>query len=193
MLRVLGFDPGKVNFAWSVTDHVVTARYGMVSRVVESGMVRDLPEGMLGDMAVATRGFSNLATALHGKFAPDAVVAERFTASGLRVGTTIEISNMLAGVLAYECRLRYRPMHMVASVTWKNAFNNAAGDKEALKDVYRVCAATPHQVDASMLGCWLASDMVLCRPFESVSGDSLAPFLESIEATSTERLRNVRV
>lgn len=193
VLRVLGFDPGKVNFGWSVTDHVVTLRGGMASRVVASGMVPELPGDLSGDVADGIRPFSDFATRLRSRFVPDAMSVERFMASGLRVGTTMEIANLLAGVLAHFCRLSETAMYMVPAVTWKTAFNRAMGGKDALKDVYAACAATPHQIDASLVGCWAASEMCLCAPFESLAGDRLVPFLETLETTSTGRLRNVRV
>ena len=195
VVRILGFDPGKVNFAWSITDHIISPGLDMLSRAVASGLVPDVPQSMSGDLTEAVGAPTGFVRELVTEYTPiTSVVAERFMASGLRVGTTIEVANLMAGVFLHMCWSRTgTPMEMVPAVTWKNAFNRAAGYGEALKDVYGSCAATPHQVDASLLGCFAASAALSCDPFESVASDGgLAAFLETLEMTSRQRLRAVR-
>ena len=193
VIRVLGFDPGKVNFAWSVTDHIIS-NTNMVSCVVYSGLVPDMPISLKDELLAGFVKPSNFLYTKIGDYQPDSIIVERFMAQGLRVGTTIEISNIIAGILLSESMsLDIDDFHMVTAVTWKNAFNRMLGHKDALKETYKVCAATPHQVDASLMGCWIASSMLLCEPFESIADeDSLARFLESLELTSQHKLRNIR-
>ena len=191
-VKVLGFDPGKTNFAWSLTEHVATP-LRMTSRVVTSGLLPSTIGDLTNDLV---KEIDQLDDFLHGlmcEHAPDVVASERFMAQGLRVGTTIEIANIIMGVLLYKSLHHATPMYVTPAVTWKNAYNRAAGRKKALDDVYKACAATPHQVDASLISCWVASEELLCDRFESVADeDSLIEFLESLESTSTHRLRRIR-
>ena len=199
VVRTIGMDPGSKNFGWSVTDHWIDDHWiddkpRMVSETVASGMfLEPLSDLKAKDLTKAAEPYKDAFYGLAYGYQPNAVMIERFMASGLRVGTTIEVANIMAGVTITVCQDAGLEMYMTPAVTWKGYFNRAFGYKEALKDVYRSCAATPHQVDASLLGVFCASTLLDCEPFESISEEEdLIFFLASLQDTSETRLRRIR-
>ena len=74
----------------------------MLSRVVDSGLLPDVPTSMIEDLSVSVDKTTRFISELLVKYMPTTVIVERFMAQGIRVGTTIEIANVFAGIILYR-------------------------------------------------------------------------------------------
>jgi len=110
-------------------------------------------------------------------FDPNAIVAERFQSRGLK-GSLVESVNLMLGVILGT--YRERSVRLITAATWKNRFQKA--HEVDLKNVYKVCGAQPHQLDATLIGLWALEQGL--GPFPH----SVRSVLAQVEDTSLVRL-----
>lgn len=84
-------------------------------------------------------------------FEPDAIVLERFmTRGGGSMGQTIECIGIMIGALSAKYDL---PIKLLSAATWKNAYHRKFLGED-LKKTYKICCTAPHQLDATLIGCY---------------------------------------
>lgn len=77
----------------------------------------------------------------------ETIVVERFQSRGL-MGNTGEEVSMMIGILLHQ--YDYLNLELIIASTWKTRWKR--NFKLDLKDLYKICSATPHQVDAVLMG-----------------------------------------
>lgn len=152
---IAALDPGSVNHGYAVIDPVKMT-------VVRNGM-------MLHPVTMLTKGYDEQITGyrkfLRGLKREGCVilVAERFQSRGLK-GLSVELVSFMLALGHTEFPGRTR---LIVASQWKNAYGRDGVD---LKLMYlRLRPITPHQIDASLIGIWLACRMrSLALPKEAV-------------------------
>lgn len=139
---ILAIDPGSVNFGCAVVD---PARMKILAHGLNPFTITGLKPGVSQQLEEYTK----FLRALKDRNCVYAV-AERFQSRGLQ-GMSVELVNVMLGVLLTEfpgkCRL------LIAS-QWKNSYGRGGLD---LKNFYLTMRpVTPHQIDACLMGVWLA-------------------------------------
>lgn len=138
--RILAFDPGSVNMGISLVE--LTDLPHVRANATMSNPIHDIKYFMHD-----RRLFLHEVKTWISLYGPTAIVAERFQARGLR-GPTVECVSMMLGVLS----MLKLPVLFITASTWKNNFQRRFGVN--LRDVYREIRTTPHQLDASLIGCY---------------------------------------
>ena len=139
---ILAFDPGSVNMGISL---VMLRKDGTPQVLANATMmhpIHDIPKFMQQQRKFLAEVRSWIDT-----FHPNAIVAERFQSRGLR-GATVECVSMMLGVLS----TLGLPVLFITASTWKNQYQRRFGVN--LRDVYKTIPTTPHQLDASLIGCF---------------------------------------
>lgn len=145
--RILACDPGTKNFGIAC----VGVRDGKVDVIASAVLTHPMYE-LTADVMRQRELFSKEIRQWFKLYSPNLVIAERFQTRG-NGGPTIETVSLMLGLLGAFKRIPYK---YVIAGQWKNAFNKrwANGDKEFLKDLYKDCRTTPHQLDASLIGVY---------------------------------------
>lgn len=78
------------------------------------------------------------------------IIVERFQARGL-MGTTVEEVSIMIGVLLQH--FDHLDVRLVIASTWKTQWNRNFKEY-SMKDLYKICPATSHQVDAVLIGLY---------------------------------------
>ena len=187
-LKTLSFDPGEKNFAYSILEH--KSRKGkVISRSIKNGILKK-PVKHLNDEEL----FGRESASFHNEIKEllsnniDIVSIERFMGRGIRVGTMSESVNIMIGIIIVKTKnvLNVLP-NLIHPATWKNAYNRTVvGD---LNGCYQICRTSNHQLDASLLGIYSASNYYDIIPFSSISSEiKRDKFLSSIEQASQTKL-----
>lgn len=139
--RILSFDPGTRNMGISCVELVGNVPHVLANATMEHPM-HDIKAFMTQRDAFLSEVQYWINT-----FNPSAIVAERFQTRGLK-GPTIEVVSMMLGILG----MLKLPVLFVPAVVWKNKFQKRfCAD---LRDMYSYINTTPHQLDASLIGCY---------------------------------------
>lgn len=138
--RILAFDPGPVNMGVSIVelDKIPTVR----ANATMLYPIHDIKEFMK-----EKRLFVNEVSQWIEKYGPTAIIAERFQSRGLR-GATVECVSMMLGILS----TLGLPCCFITASTWKNNYQRRFSVN--LREVYKTLNNTPHQLDASLIGCF---------------------------------------
>lgn len=138
---ILAFDPGSVNMGISLVK-TYKGKAKVVANATMMHPIHDIPLFM-----TQQREFVNEVKQWIDQFHPSAIVAERFQSRGLR-GATVECVSMMLGILSTFGL----PVLFITAATWKNQYQRRFGVN--LREVYKEIDTTPHQLDASLIGCF---------------------------------------
>lgn len=195
-MKILSFDPGEKNFAYSMNMHRSDpilrhkiVKNGLVSNCINNLKTSEILEGQ-------HIKFSDEILGMLTTFKPDYVVMERFMGRGLKVGTTSETTNIMIGIIITLCRQQGIPFKLVNASTWKNAYNKARSKfvTSNIKDEYKLIGTTPHQYDATMIGIYYAHVLCMENPFKRWADDMVRDsIMASIEKSSEVKLVQRRV
>lgn len=162
-VRVLSFDPGVSNFAWSV----VEVRRPFAAKVVASGMLYNTVKTFSDDLQRDVADFLSEVTSLFTTYKPDHFIMERFQARGMK-GTTIELVNLMLGAfLSWLTERQFSFKHRVKLITasqWKNEWNRNSD----LDKIYKRTSVVPHQVDAVGIALYGAYYWFKDKPFANI-------------------------
>lgn len=139
--RILAFDPGSVNMGISIVDLYDNLPH------VRANATMNYPIHDITQFMAEKRKFLEEVNAWVSKYRPQAIVAERFQSRGLR-GATVECVSMMLGILS----TLNLPVLFITAATWKNNYQRRFNCN--LRDVYKTLNNTPHQLDASLIGCY---------------------------------------
>ena len=139
---ILAFDPGSVKMGISLVELRKDGTPRIVANATMMHPIHDIPSFMS-----QQREFVNEVKSWIEQFQPKAIVAERFQSRGLR-GATVECVSMMLGILSTF----NLPTLFITAATWKNQYQKRFDVN--LRDVYKEIATTPHQLDASLIGCF---------------------------------------
>lgn len=139
---ILAFDPGSVNMGISLVEIQKDGKPRIIANATMMNPIHDIPCFMS-----QQKEFVNEVQSWIDRFHPRAIVAERFQSRGLR-GATVECVSMMLGILSmFEL-----PTLFITASTWKNQYQKRFNVN--LRDVYKEIKTTPHQLDASLIGCF---------------------------------------
>lgn len=154
-MYLLAIDPGKVNFGFSVLEHV-DGRY----RVCRAGMiVHTIKDLKTNSITSGIDAFRSEISTITSKYQINTVVAERFLSRGL-LGSMSEYINIMLGVIGGMPEIT--TFTLVTPATWKNAAKRVF----SIDDVYKKCGVTHHHVDAALIGIyWIDTSLNKRVPF----------------------------
>lgn len=177
-LRILAMDPGTSNYAAAVIRTKLTA--GRMQYKVEGTSMLD-PQLLLSDMKImreALHSFVEYIRPLMEDGEYDAIIIERFQARGGKGPTIESVSCMLAAI--GMCFPNVPVMHCVTAGVWKNAYNLFGDLKETYEDhkSYRkdnkeLPHIEIHQLDACLMGLYMASKLYALKPFDFITSTSV--------------------
>lgn len=138
--RILAFDPGSVNMGISIVElnKIPTVR----ANATMMHPIHDIKQFMK-----EKRLFVNEVSQWIEYYKPTAIIAERFQSRGLR-GATVECVSMMLGILSTF----NLPCCFITASTWKNNYQRRFNVN--LREIYKTLYNTPHQLDASLIGCF---------------------------------------
>lgn len=197
MIRILSFDPGEKNFAFSVTEHRIN--HYLQSRCIDCGHIQNTITNLKDSLVYneQARAFIEEIRSFFIQYEIDHVVLERFMGRGVKVGTTSETTNIMIGLITQAVWEQSKDLTLVSAATWKNAYNKVRQDSlstKNLKEEYKLIGTTPHQLDASLIGVYWASHEFDESPFKVYKDDSVRNrFMDSIESHSRIKLVNRKV
>jgi hypothetical protein len=183
-MRVLSFDPGTSNFAFSVQDHFYE-NTKLRTNIVGTGMFNRCITQLHGrHMHHQIKRFKSAMIKLRDTYKPDLVSIERFQSRGLR-GTTIECICIMIGFMLDIFR-KQKPYIFLAS-TWKNRINK----KIDLKSSYtkyglqlKASPKTPHELDATLIGFYVATRYFGMSDFANFSETNWEKFIKYFLSTA---------
>ena len=159
-LRIVSFDPGVTNFAWSVLE--VTRPFHV--KLIATGMIDDTLKDLTGSMLKNLAPFRGEVLEILEEYSVDHMIMERFQARGMK-GTTIELVNVMIGKLAAMWKKRsHRSFKLVTAAQWKNEWNR----RSDLKEFYKKASCAVHQVDAIGIGMYGAAYWFDEEPFKDI-------------------------
>lgn len=182
-MRVLSFDPGTANFAFSVQDY--SYKNGKLSaEVVGTGMFTRCITQLHGKhMHHQIRRFKSAMIKLRDTYKPDMVSIERFQSRGLK-GTTIECICIMIGLMLHIFK-KQEPKIFLAS-TWKNRINRLV-DLKATYTQYgmqlKASTKTPHELDATLIGFYIATRHFGMGDFANFTDANWPKFIQYFLAT----------
>lgn len=198
VLSVLSLDPGAKNFAYSINKHELKGNK-VVSVVEKTGVLDNSIKEVKANLKTSTNLFLEEINVLRDSNNVSLVIAERFMSRGHTVGITGEVVGIMLGALILNTITEYPncKIKLISSSLWKNAFNRMRvfDDKNNnwMKESYRLCAATPHEMDATLIGIWGAYDYFGIKPFQDYGTiKARDKLLFDIEQASTQKLRNIK-
>ncbi len=143
--RILAFDPGSRNFGISC----VGVRNNRIEVIANSIMTHPITSLVDNYQTHLNIFISELAQWIN-LYEPDGFIMERFQTRGHVGGPLIELVSVMIGAITTE--YRFTPCRIVAASTWKNSFHRRFAVQ--LDDLYKQCLTTPHQLDATLIGCF---------------------------------------
>lgn len=162
-MRYLSGDPGKVNFALTVTE-VNGKKLDIIGTRMFSNPIQDLT----GDLATVIKNFTKELIEIDKQYGPfDGVCFERFQSRGLG-GNTIEAISIMIGVAAFYFQKKKVPFFAITASQWKNAFNRHADLKELYKEYNLTSKKSKkaiHEYDSMLIGLYTFYKMNNHIPF----------------------------
>ena len=142
--RILAFDPGTRNMGVAVV-----ATDGKRIRVLANSVLTN-PISTLVTFAQGRELFLSEVARWVDTFKPNGIIAERFQTRG-NGGPLIECVGVMLGLLAGS--YAKLPVTFITASTWKNAYHARFAGSD-LKLTYTSLRVPPHQLDASLIGCF---------------------------------------
>lgn len=156
-ITILGLDPGKANFAFSVVKVMIAKPSSF--KVVETGMVENTVKDLTAVITDEANAFKKEIRAILRKHKVDVIVAERYMNRGRFGGNTGEVVNIMIGLLV---GLPVLDIAIIPAAQWKNSFNK----KTNLEEVYKASSLVAHRVDATNIALYGASMYLDSPAFE---------------------------
>jgi len=189
-LRILSFDPGTSNFAYSIQEYSYDGSK-LKAKILGTGMFTKCVTQLTGNhMNKQIRKFQKAMLKIKRKYNPDRVFIERFQSRGL-TGTTIECINIMLGLML-NIFADKQPNIYLAS-TWKNRINkkleglfeNPTSKKASQLDLtYKAYGMskvaspkTPHELDATLIGFYSATRILGMQDFENFNTNNWEKFI----------------
>ena len=163
-LRILAFDPGSNNFAWSVLD--VSRPFSV--KLLGTGMLKNTVKELTGCVRQQYDDFIFEVSALCIEYEVDHIIAERFMHRPGIKGLTMELVGQMLGILLtkwIEWGKEPESMKLITASQWKNEWNRFSD----LKAFYDKVGCTVHQVDSIGIGLYGAAYWLDEKPFETIS------------------------
>lgn len=168
--RIISFDPGSVNMGISIVEL-------LDKPVVRANATMMHPIHDIKIFMKEKRKFVAEVQDWIDKYEPTAIIAERFQSRGLR-GATVECVSMMLGILStFDL-----PCCFITASTWKNNYQRRFNVN--LRDVYKTLYNTPHQLDASLIGCF-GIETAMGRKYEF----DLDSIIQQVEDTALNGLK----
>lgn len=139
---VLGLDPGSTSMGISAVDYV----YGRPVLIANAVMVNPI-KGLTKDLINKKYLFMQEIAYWVETYNIKSIAIERFQSRGLK-GTLIEEISMMIGFIIE--RYSELDLRLYTAATWKNQWHRQFSGYN-LKDLYKVCRAQPHQLDATLI------------------------------------------
>lgn len=155
-LRVLGFDPGTVNFGVAFSKVLGSDSIEHIE-VSELAMLENPMTEITYDMYEQYAAFSAEIRSYIDTYDPDVIVIERFASRGLK-GKTIELVGfMIGGIIAivesYRAKGKHIVIRPVMPASWKNQVNRVF-DLDYLYKGFKTKKVVPHVVDAALMSLY---------------------------------------
>ncbi len=152
-ITVLGLDPGTNNFGLSIIKfRPKTQSIKVVGTTFILNPLREL-KAFLQDQTAFFQEELREITDEYGPF--DFCIAERFQSRGRGGGATIELINVMLGIVLSTVKCDTR---VVTAATWKNSFNRSYS-LESLYSEIDEYGLTSHQLDATLLAIFRVSQV----------------------------------
>lgn len=158
-LRILAMDPGTSNYAWSVLE----VERPFKAKLVATGMIQNTLKTLTQNLKESGKAFYDEVQSIKEQFGVDHIILERFQARGMK-GTTIELVNVMIGIIMGTWKKSYRSFKLITAAQWKNEWNRN-GD---LKAFYEKVSCTVHQADSIGIGLYGAAFWFDEKPFETL-------------------------
>lgn len=170
---LLAQDPGTVNHGVAVIDPSEMT-------ILAHGLNPYTLTMLLPGVSKQARDYENFLMALQERGCEYAI-AERFQTRGL-LGLSIELVSAMLGITlrAFPGKTR-----LVIASQWKNAYKRSGLELDQFYVEMR--PITPHQIDASLMGLWMACRL---RNLPLLSKKTLARLLTSADQPSKEQIRS---
>ena len=172
---VLSLDPGSSNFGIACSADVGGKLVLKANSVLSNPM-----KNMKGDLRSSRIAFLKEIDYWVSNFNCKAIIAERYQARGIR-GNSGELISMMMGIVLQ--RYRKLDIQFVTAASWKNDWNR--NHDIDLKDLYKVCRTTPHQLDATLIGAYFLQQKMK-RRYEY----SLQSLIDGVAGVSCAKLFN---
>lgn len=155
-VQLLACDPGTANFGYAVVEATVEdGKCPSGFRVLQYGKlnctVKQLTGGMSDNIGMYVASVKFLMT----KYPElNGAILERFQTRGIG-GPTIELVSVMIGVLTTFFYEKELPVKAIIASQWKQACNRSEISLDELYAQYKIeVGATPHEVDAVMIGLY---------------------------------------
>ena len=168
----LAQDPGSVNHGLAVIDPVSLT-------ILAHGLNPHTLTMLMPGVGTQVASYVGLLRALKAKGCEYAI-AERFQTRGIK-GLSIELVSAMLGITLLEFPGKVR---LVIASQWKNAYGRSGLDLDKLYVDMR--PITPHQIDASLMGLWMACKL---RKQPLLGEAKLKHLLLEADQPSREQLR----
>ncbi len=141
---ILSLDPGSSNFGISCS-----ALIDGQPVLKANGLLQNPIKQLKSDLAGQRKRFLQEIDYWITSFGCKAIVAERYQARGIR-GNSGELISLMMGIILQ--RYRKLDVQLITAAQWKNDWHRQYDFN--LKDVYKACRTTPHQLDATLIGLY---------------------------------------
>ena len=176
-LRILSMDPGVTNFAWAILE---VARPFKV-KIIATGMLDNTIKELTSSIKEGTQLFRNEILELREEYSIDHMIMERFMSRGMK-GLTIELVNVMIGVMMGMWSSNSRAFKLITAAQWKNEWNRRAD----LKEFYTKVDCEVHQVDAIGIGLYGAAYWFDQEPFKDIAHVE-SSLIKQIKKANVER------
>jgi Holliday junction resolvasome RuvABC endonuclease subunit len=154
-VRVLSMDPGVNNYAWSV----IEIKRPFEIKILASGMMTHTLTDLVGSTVhQETLLFKQEVNQIMTDYDPQFLIAERYMSRGMG-GSTIELVNIMIGILASMWTHSSDRILFIPAAQWKNEFNKVVVDEQrtTLEHMYGKSKVTEHQIDSTCIGLYGAA------------------------------------
>lgn len=149
---VLGLDPGKVNFGYSIIllrDRAIK----LLDKGVLKNTITDLKDNLYNRTCVFDTEIIDL-VAVHGV---THIIGERFVSRGL-LGSLSEYVNIMLGICSCRAKTDFQ---LLVPATWKNRFNKVYD----LDKLYSELRVTKHEIDATLIALYYIDQSLKRVPY----------------------------
>jgi len=176
-LTILGADPGKNNFGYSIVK--VKFEPPFRYQIAKTGLVKNVVYDLTKGVRAQSKAFRKEVGSILKEYEVDVLIAERYQNRGRMMGNTIELVNYMLGVMD---SLRTQDFVLITASQWKNAFNRHYD----LKEFYKEIPMIPHRIDAALIAIYGSYQYLdnQAKQYDFLSKKGLATLRKRIEATN---------
>ena len=161
VFNIVGIDPGVKNFAVSIQEISIRShRYegkkkllNFSTKVIKSGLLKNTVSKIDKTLPEQFMKFRAELLLIIKKYNPVIIGIEQYQNRGFKAfGSQIEIVNIMIGMISAMKQMQDIQIMPISAIVWKNAIKRSSGDKERLRNIYKVCPFAPHEMDAFLIG-----------------------------------------